>query len=227
VIEEEGSHKTPAVGRVQFGDLRRVEPISSDWGYDRGLPIDRHYIEQFLARRAGDICGRVLDIGDDIYTRRFGGSRVTRSDVLDVKKGNPKVTIQAELTDAPQIPSNSFDCILLVETLHMIYDVRGTLQTVNRILAPNGVLLATFPGITRIEKGGQGNQWFWSFTGLSARKLLSEAFPVPTVTVEAHGNVLVAAAFLYGLAAEDLSASELACHDPNYELHLTARAVKS
>src|SRR5690348_8634455 len=36
------------VGRVNFGDLRRLKPISVVWGFDRGRPVDRYYIEQFL-----------------------------------------------------------------------------------------------------------------------------------------------------------------------------------
>ena len=34
---------------VDWGDLRRTDPVSRDWGYDRGTPIDRRYIEEFLA----------------------------------------------------------------------------------------------------------------------------------------------------------------------------------
>ena len=59
----------------RFGMLRRVTPISTKWGFDRGLPIDRHYIENFLAVNADDIRGGVLEIGDNSYTRRFGNGR--------------------------------------------------------------------------------------------------------------------------------------------------------
>src|SRR3990170_7811785 len=53
-------------GRVRFGDLRGVEPISREFGFDRGLPVDRHYIERFLSAHSSDIRGRVLEIGDNI-----------------------------------------------------------------------------------------------------------------------------------------------------------------
>ena len=66
--------RSPPLGRVRFGDLRRVDPIDGYFGYGRGLPIDRYYIEGFLARHAGDVHGRVLEIGDNTYTRRFGGT---------------------------------------------------------------------------------------------------------------------------------------------------------
>jgi hypothetical protein len=55
----------PRMNTVDFGDLRRVRPISRAFALDRGLPVDRHYIEHFLAAHAADIRGRVLEIGDD------------------------------------------------------------------------------------------------------------------------------------------------------------------
>ena len=106
----------PRVGRVRFGSLRRLTPISRTFGFDRGLPIDRHYIERFLSAHAGDIRGDVLEIGDNAYTRRFGGERVTKSDVLHVSEGNPDATIVGDLTCADFIPSDSFDCVILTQT---------------------------------------------------------------------------------------------------------------
>ena len=92
------AHKSPPVGRVSFGNLRRVTPISREFGFDRGLPVDRYYIENFLTHHADDIRGRVLEIGDNSYTRRFGGDHVTKSDVLHVVEGNPQATIVGDLT---------------------------------------------------------------------------------------------------------------------------------
>ena len=51
----------PLVGKVRFGDLKRLTPISPKWGLDRGRPIDRSYIESFLAQHASNIRGRVLE----------------------------------------------------------------------------------------------------------------------------------------------------------------------
>ena len=66
----------------------------------------------------------------------------------------------------------------------------------------------------------------WRFTTLSARRLFGEVFPTENVTVEAYGNVLVAVAFLHGLAAEELRQEELDHRDPDYEVLITVRAVK-
>ena len=105
-----GRERVPAVGRVKLGDLRRLTPISQCFGFDRGLPVDRYYIERFLARHASEIVGRVLEIGDDAYTRKFGGSRVSRSDVLHVHHGNRRATLVGDLTDPNVLPEG---CIRL------------------------------------------------------------------------------------------------------------------
>ena len=93
----------PAPGTRQYGSLRRLTPISDRWGLDRGTPVDRHYIEHFLGQRAGDIRGRVLEIGDYAYTRRFGGAG-GRVDVLDVDAGNPDATIVGDLSRPESFP---------------------------------------------------------------------------------------------------------------------------
>jgi SAM-dependent methyltransferase len=216
----------PPVGRVEFGSLRRTAPISRQFGFDRGLPIDRYYIENFLAAHADDIRGRVLEVGDNTYTRRFGGARVAASDVLHVTEGNPDATLVGDLTAADHIPSDRFDCVVLTQTLQLIYDVRSALKTVHRTLRPGGVLLATVPGISQIAGDQWGECWYWSFTRLSMRLICEEAFATD-VQVEAYGNVLAATAFLQGLAVEELRREELDQHDPCYELLITVRARKA
>jgi SAM-dependent methyltransferase len=212
---------------VRWGTLRRLTPVSRVFGFDRGLCIDRYYIENFLAHHADDIRGRVLEIGDGAYTRRFGGEGVVRSDVLHVQEGNPKATVVADLTCADSIPSDAFDCIIFTQTLQFIYNVRAAVQTLYRILKPGGVLLATFPGISQISRYDM-DRWgeFWRFTTLSARRLLEEVFPAQNVTVEVHGNVLAAIGFLHGLAAQEFHQEELNRRDPDYEVLITVRAVK-
>ena len=215
------------LGLLRLGQFRRVTPISQAWGFDRGLPIDRYYIEKFLAGHAQDIRGHVLEIMDSNYTVRFGGNRVQKKDVLHSSNDNPAATIVADLTHAEQIPSNIFDCIILTQTLLFIYDARAAINTLARILKPGGTVLGTVPGITKISREDmQRSGQYWSFTTLSIQRLFEEAFSAKQVKVEAHGNVLTAAAFLYGPAAGELRKAELDHQDPDYEVVITFRAVK-
>ena len=220
------THRIP-IESVNFGSLRRLTPISRHFGIDRGLSIARYYIERFLLTHASDIKGHVLEIGDDNYTRKIGGDSVTKSDVLHVVEGNPLATIVADLTCADHISSNTFNCIIFIQTLQFIYDVQTAIRTLYRILKPGGVLLATCHGISQISRSDM-NRWgeYWRFTTLSARILFEEVFPAENIKVRAHGNVLAAISFLHGLAAEELTKQELNYHDPNYELMITVKAVK-
>jgi hypothetical protein len=217
----------PPVGWVSFGNLRRLAPISPDWGAERGQPIDRYYIERFLSDSSQDICGRVLEIGDNTYTRQFGRGCVTRSDVLHVAENRRHVTLIGDLTHGDNLPADAFDCVILTQTLQAIYDVSTAIRTVYRILKPGGVSLATVPGISKISRYDM-DRWgyYWSFTSASARKLFGEFFNANNVQVAAHGNVLVATAFLHGLAIHELKQHELDFTDPDYEVVITIRAVK-
>lgn len=214
------------LGCVDMGDLHRLTPVSQVFGFDRGLPIDRYYIEAFLLRQAVDIAGRVLEVADNGYTVRFGGDRVTHSDILHVNADHPLATFVGDLTDAPQLPSDTFNCVILTQTLHLIYDMKAAMQTLHRILKPGGVLLLTVPGVTRVEHGVRGNNWFWTFTHDSIRRLVEEVFPAANVHVEDHGNVFSAVAFLHGLAIEEVSTGALDYHDSAYQVIVAARAMK-
>lgn len=214
------------VGGVRFGDFGRLEPISREFGLDRGRPIDRYYIEGFLARHAEDIRGRVLEIKDSAFTRKYGGDRVSVSDVLDVDESNRRATIVADLTRGDDAPSDAFDCIICTQTLHFIYDMSSAVRTLGRILKPGGILLATFPGIGQTSCEHLDERYCWALSSLAARQLCEEAFPAANVEIEAHGNVLAAVAFLEGLAVRELRKEELDHHDPDYELLVTLRAVK-
>lgn len=216
-----------AASRFRFRTWRKVSPISASFGFDRGLPIDRYFIEAFLAEHAADVRGRVLEVGDNAYTRKYGGQQVVRSDVLHAISGTPDATIIGDLSVAEGLPTNAFDCILLTQTLNVVYDVRAAARNVYCMLKPGGVLLATVPGISQISRWDR-DRWgdYWRFTTMSAQRLFTEVGAMD-VHVKAFGNVLSSTAFLHGLAADELRKSELDHLDPDYELLIAIRVVKS
>jgi SAM-dependent methyltransferase len=212
---------------VRWGDLRRLTPFSRAFGFDRGRPVDRYYIEQFLLQYSADIRGRVLEIGDSNYTRNFGKTQVTRADVLDVEPTNSAATLVGDLTTGEGILRDAFDCFICTQALHLIYDLHGALVHAHAALKPGGVLLATVPGMSQIVRPDMEQRGdYWRFTTRAIRTLLGEVFPPDGVTVRAYGNVLASTAFLYGLAADELHREELEHHDPDYELLISVRAVR-
>lgn len=220
------SQPVPGKGKVQWGDLRRTNPISRQYGFDRGGPVDRYYIEKFLQRHSQVITGRVMEVGDNEYTLRYGGDRVEKSDILHVHAKNPKATFIGDLTNADHLPSNSFNCIVLTQTLHLIYDYKKALGTCLRILKPGGSLLLTVPGISQIEDGEWGKDWLWSFTERSMELIFRETFPEAEITIEKYGNVLAACAFLYGIGAQEITPKELDGIDPLYQVVIAVKATK-
>jgi SAM-dependent methyltransferase len=201
--------------------------VSTDWGGERGQIIDRYFIEKFLAEHQSDVRGHVLEFADDSYALRFGGPKATQVDLLNLTPGDPRTTIVADLARGEHIPSDTFDCIICTQVLQYVYDLHAGIRTLYRILKPGGVVLVTAPGIQKIDRQGM-ETWgeFWRFTSLSLRRLFEEAFPKDHVEIKSYGNVLVAAALLYGYAVEDLRREDLDYSDPDYEVPIAVRAVK-
>jgi glycosyltransferase involved in cell wall biosynthesis len=217
----------PAVGKVDFGDFGGTDPVSRDFGFDRGTPIDRYYIEQFLTQQANQVRGRVLEVGDASYSKRFGGSAITQQDVLHVTAGAKGATIIGDLMDPGLLPEAAFDCMILTQTLHLIYDMRVAIRHIHRALRPGGLVLLTVPGITPLDRGEWSETWSWSLTPYSARRLFAECFSSDETLVSAYGNVFAATAFLQGVALEEVDSRKLDELDPAYPVIVAVRARKS
>jgi SAM-dependent methyltransferase len=216
------------VGGVSLGDLQRLAPLSRTFGFDRGLPIDRYYVERFLTENRPHVRGRVLEIGDRAYTLKFGGDRVSRSDVLTWPHRTPESTFVSDLTHGEGVPDAAFDCVILPQTLHLIFDLAAAIATLHRILKPGGTLLMTVPGtISQIERGAWRDLWYWGFTRLSLEKLFAGAFYSANVRIVEYGNVLASVGFLEGLAAQELRTSDLDHRDEQYPLLIGLRATRA
>jgi SAM-dependent methyltransferase len=210
-----------------LGTLRRTTPLSQNFGFDRGWPVDRYYMDRFLAEHRGDIRGRVLEVKEGRYTAQYGVG-VDAVDVLDIDAANPHATIVADLARLdPAGCADRFDCFVLTQTLHLIYDVRAALSGAHMLLRPGGVLLATIPAVSRIVPRHEGVTDYWRLTVPSATALFGEAFGSAQVQARSYGNVLAAIAFLAGMAGDELSRDELDVNDPEMPVLIAVRAVKA
>jgi len=219
--------RRPSIGAVDLGDLDRLTPISRNWGFDRGTPIDRLYIERFIAANTADIRGRVLEVSNNDYTVRYGSGRVTQSDILHPSEGNPRATVIADLAQPEQRLEGLFDCIICTQTLQLVYEVRNAVSQLRLWLKPGGTLLATVPGISQIsmhDMDATGD--YWRFTGAAVRKMFGAEFGMDAIKVEVLGNVLASVAFLEGISAEELDEAALLMADPQFQMLVTIRATR-
>lgn len=214
----------PASSRVE--DM--LQPVSTVFGRERGRPIDRYYIENFVAKHASDIRGELLEVAENTYSLRHG-TGIIRSDVLHVVEGTPNATIVGDLTVPASLPENRFDCFICTQTLSFLEDPAIALRTCAQMLKPGGVLILTVPGISQISEFDM-SRWgdYWRFTSKSVDTLAHRAFPGGDLYVETFGNVFAAKAALDGLAIEDLPGSGLLDHsDPSYQVLIGLWARKA
>lgn len=203
---------------------RRRTPLSAHWGFDRGTPIDRFFIEQFLSAHAADIRGHGLEVKDSTYLKQFG-TGLTQVDVLDIDPGNTAATIVADLAAPDGLPSDRFDCIVLTQTLHFVFDVATAIRQLHRALRPGGVLLATMPSVSRLDRQLEQCD-YWRFTPPSCRKLFGDEFGHEQIAISSYGNMRTAVAFLLGLACEELAKFDLETTDERFPLLVAVRATK-
>jgi SAM-dependent methyltransferase len=214
--------RRPRIGHMPF---RRLEPISRRYGVDRGHAIDRFYIERFLNINSHRIRGVCLEVRDDTYTRRFGGDRVTRCDVLDVNPSNPQATICGDLRRLTNVGEETYDCIILTQVLQYIDDLRAAIGEVHRILKPGGCVLITAPSVAQLDHSG--NNDFWRFNTNSMRYILTDQFEMAQTEIQSWGSVLTSVACWIGLAREDLKVKHLEHSDPHYPCLVSAVATKA
>jgi SAM-dependent methyltransferase len=206
-----------------FFATRRLEPISTKFGFDRGTPIDRYYIEKFLAKNRKFIEGRCLEVVDDSYSKKFGGKRVKKRDILDNNLKNFKANIHGDLRNLTMVGDNVYDCLILTHTLGMVDDFDAAIRECHRILKPSGVLLVTvssFSPVWDLENS------IWRFTVAACKYAFGKYFKPKNLTVKSYGNVLTGQCFWVGLSQEELTKRELDYNDPHFPNIITIKAIK-
>lgn len=207
--------------------LKKIYPYNDDFGFKKGTPIDRIYIEKFLEINSHLIKGVVLEVAESRYSKKFGKD-VTSYEVLNFISTNNFRSITCDLTDYASVPSEIADCFICTQTLHVIYEVQKAIIGSFKLLKYGGVFLGTVAGISQISRYDM-DRWgdYWRFTDLSIRRLFEEVFGIGNVEITTYGNVLAATAFLQGIAVEEIAyKSKLFEYDNNYQVIIGIKAIK-
>lgn len=205
---------------------RSSKPISNRYGFDRGVPIDRYYIEHFLLENSNDIKGKCMELLNGYYMQKYGGDHIIEGIVLDIDQNNKDANLIADLRDLKDISDNVFDCIILTQVLHLIDDISAAISECHRVLKSGGTLLATLPALSRIDclAGMKGD--YWRFTKAGARFMFEKFFKSDKLFIASAGNAKSGIYFYAGLAQQDISRTILSVDDENFPLIITVRAIK-
>lgn len=203
-------------------DVRPFNPLYKK--IIKGKHIDRFYIERFLEKNSGFIHGKCLEIGDNVYTLQFGNKNVSKSDILDINAENVKATIYGDLKNLrKEIADNTYDCIILTQTLQYVDDYSAAIRECYRILKPGGAVLATLPTVARIGYAGVEGD-YWRFTKAGGKYAFSQVFK--DVQAETFGNLRTAFKSLVGAFQEFSTKKEMEYNDPNFPSLVTIKAIK-
>lgn len=197
------------LGLPRWGNLRRLRPFSTSFGWDRGTPIDRYYVDRFFDQHKALITRDVLEIDQSIYTRRYGHDlRTIHSFDIDPRCGP---TFVCDLADPENIlPDEAYDCVLLPCTLSLLRDIVPCLRNILRVVKPGGVILANAAGLIPFDGATKD---FWHASPEGWRHLTQSVWPNCEIIVEGHGNCLAVLAANLGLAMEELRVEELDFND--------------
>ncbi len=204
-----------------------TKPVDAYFGRKRGEPVDRYYIEKFLNEHKQFIYGKCLEIAEDTYTKQFGKERVTASMMLHVEGWGTNV-VKGDLETGEGIAPESFDTMIITQTLMFIYDVEAAVKHIFLGLNKGGSALITVSGISQIARYDDDN-WgmFHSFYLSGLKKLFYPVFGEKNVEIVHYGNVKTAMAFLYGAVQEELSQEDFGSIDMDYPVVYGIHATKS
>jgi hypothetical protein len=230
---ESGWHtlgRLPVVRTWRAGHLRRLAPLAG--GRQRGTPIVRYYWERFLEQHRSDVRGRALEIGSTQTLQRIGRSAVTRAEAIDVA-ARAGIDIVADISRAEALPADTYDCIVVPFTTHLIYDIDAALHHLIRMCTPGGVLLVNFPCVEYyFPRGLDMNTGItlhvhWSFTPLQVENLLRrQGLDADSFALVSDGNLFARVAYQANLPVEELTQEERDFRDEGHPLLISARVVK-
>ena len=214
----------PVIAAVSEMD---VLPISMQFGTERGTPIDRHYILDFLKENEQYIKGDVLEIEDNTYTMLWK-EKIHKSIVMDVNSDAKVVDFNGNLETGEGIRENIADCFILTQTLMYIYDLKSAACNIGKLLKKDGVALITCSGISQNSRRCMDNYGcYFNFNKDVFYKMFETEEKLEIVNIGSFGNVKTVIAHIAGMCCEDLVEKDFEPNDQYYPLIVYAVVKKN
>jgi len=214
--------------KINLNSLHNIKPISKDFGWSRGKPIDRFYIEKFLSKNKKLIKGDCGEISETRYLDMYNNDLIKTTKIFDIDLTNKSADIHGDLEDINNIPEKIFDCFISTQVLNFIYNYSIAIDNLHKMLKPEGALLLTVSGPSTHISEYDMSRWgdYWRFTEQSVLKAFEKTFGQNNVEVKCYGNVLAATYMLQGISSEELTKDEINYYDPIYPMLITVVAKK-
>ena len=195
---------------LDFGSFKRHAPFCPNYGYSRGTPIDRYYLEKFIAQIRDQVAGDTLEVGGRRENQKLYGFNNARSYMTMDVEPHPEVAIVADVHNADAFKTGSFDTVVILNVLEHCENPSLAVANLHRWLRNGGRVFCMVPNAQRVH--GAPNDFWRPLPG--AIELLFSSFPRRQLFV--YGNALTTIASLMGVAAEELSPADLDWHDSEY-----------
>ena len=186
------------VGSINLGSFANGKPFCHEFGYTRGTPIDRVFLDVFIDTIRDQVYGATLEIGgrkEDKSLYRFQNAEPFET--LDVEAGSGA----DHVGDAHCITlfrPGSWDSILAFNVLEHCERPWIVVSNFLYWLRPGGMAFCVVPNAQRLHRGPRD---YWRILPDAASSLFSD---FEEVTILRYGNLLTSQAAMSGIAAEEL-----------------------
>ncbi|MEI6429313.1 MAG: methyltransferase domain-containing protein [Pseudanabaena sp. ELA607] len=211
---------SPAHQSLDWGDFKRTNPICQTFGFLRGQPVDRYYLDKFIQKIRPEIVGNILEIGATPQAKEtYQLSPDSSYQVLNIEPFLG-VDIVGDAHNVNLIKPESFDTILLFSVLEHCYAPWIVIENIYTWLKPGGKCFAMTPVSAKIHNVPQD---YW--------RIMPDAFTWMLKNFSHHelqlcGNTMTVLADLYGISAAELTTEELDAYHPDHPVSIYFSATK-
>lgn len=195
---------------IDWGSLRRLMPVCGNFGFTRGWPVDRYYLDQYIAKISNLVTGNVLEVGvyvSDPMKKKFPHSKSFHA--VDVIKTD-KVDYAGDIHERSLFSEGSFDTILCFNVLEHCKMPWVVVENMHHWVKKGGQVFCMVP-VTQRRHEDPKDCWRilpqsleWMFKSFSKAE------------IHCRGNPLTAVSALLGIPSDELSKKELDFDHPDY-----------